>query len=39
MRRMEDSPFRSTQDDVLFHESNHTPRPDIQYGGSLRIDE
>jgi hypothetical protein len=26
-------------DDVLFHETNHKPRPDIQYGGSVRIEE
>ncbi len=25
-------------DDVLFHE-DHKPRPDIQYGGSQRLDE
>jgi hypothetical protein len=25
-------------DDVLFHE-DHVPRPDIQYGGSKRLDE
>jgi len=26
-------------DDVLFHETDHKPRPDIQYGGSLRVEE
>jgi hypothetical protein len=26
-------------DDVLFHETDHKPRPDIQYGGSVRIEE
>ncbi len=26
-------------DDVLFHETNHKPRPDIQYSGSLRIEK
>ena len=25
-------------DDVLFHE-DHIPRPDIQYGGSFRVEE
>jgi hypothetical protein len=24
-------------DDVLFHETDHKPRPDIQYGGSQRM--
>jgi hypothetical protein len=24
-------------DDVLFHETNHKPRPDIQYGGSQSL--
>ena len=26
-------------DDVLFHETDHKPRPDIQYGGSVTIEE
>jgi hypothetical protein len=26
-------------DDVLFHETDHNPRPDIQYGGPVRIEE
>ena len=26
-------------DEVLFHETDHKPRPDIQYGGSVRIEE
>jgi len=26
-------------DDVLFHETNHKPRADIQYGGSVKIEE
>jgi hypothetical protein len=26
-------------DDVLFYETDHKPRPDIQYGGSVRIEE
>ena len=26
-------------DDVLFHETDHMPRPDIQYGGSIRLEE
>ena len=26
-------------DDVVFHETDHKPRPDIQSGGSLRIEE
>jgi hypothetical protein len=26
-------------DEVLFHETNHKPRPDTQYGGSVRIEE
>jgi hypothetical protein len=26
-------------DDVVFHETDHKPRPDIQYGGSVRIKE
>ena len=26
-------------DDVLFHATDNKPRPDIQYGGSVRIDE
>jgi hypothetical protein len=26
-------------DDVLFHETDHKPRPDIQYGGSVKIEE
>jgi hypothetical protein len=26
-------------DDVQFHETDHQPRPDIQYGGSVRIEE
>jgi hypothetical protein len=26
-------------DDVLFHETDHKPRPDIQYGGPVRIEE
>jgi hypothetical protein len=26
-------------DAVLFHETDHKPRPDIQYGGSVRIEE
>ncbi len=25
-------------DDVLFHGTDHNPRPDIQYGGSLGIE-
>jgi len=25
-------------DDVLFHETDHKPRPDIRYGGSIRIE-
>jgi ssDNA-binding Zn-finger/Zn-ribbon topoisomerase 1 len=25
-------------DDVLFHGTDHNPCPDIQYGGSLRIE-
>jgi hypothetical protein len=28
---------RRQLDDVLFHETNHKPRPDIQYGGSVRM--
>jgi hypothetical protein len=30
---------RRQLDDVLFHETDHKPRPDIQYGGSVRIEE
>jgi hypothetical protein len=30
---------RRQPDDVLFHETDHKPRPDIQYGGSVRIEE
>jgi hypothetical protein len=30
---------RRELDDVVFHESNHKPRPDIQYDGSVRIEE
>jgi hypothetical protein len=30
---------RRKLDDVLFHEIDHKPRPDIQYGGSVRIEE
>jgi hypothetical protein len=30
---------RRQLDDVLFHEIDHKPRPDIQYGGSVRIEE
>ncbi len=26
-------------DDVLFHETDHRPLPDIPYGGSVRIKE
>ena len=26
-------------DEVFFHETDHKPRPDIQYGGSVRIEE
>jgi len=26
-------------DDVLFHETDHKPRPDIQYGGSVSVEE
>jgi hypothetical protein len=26
-------------DDVLFHGTDHNPRPDIKYGGSLRIEK
>ncbi len=26
-------------DDVLFHETDHKPRSDIQYGSSVRIEE
>ena len=26
-------------DDVVFHETDHKPRPDIQYGGSERLGE
>jgi hypothetical protein len=26
-------------DDVVFHETYHKPRPDIQYGGSFRVEE
>jgi hypothetical protein len=26
-------------DDVLFHETDHKPCADIQYGGSVRIEE
>ena len=28
---------RRQLDDVLFHETDHKPRPDIQYGGSEEI--
>jgi hypothetical protein len=30
---------RRQLDDVIFHETDHKPRPDIQYGGSVRIEE
>jgi hypothetical protein len=30
---------RRQLDDVLFHETNHKPRPDIQYGGSQSLSE
>jgi hypothetical protein len=30
---------RRQLDDVLFHETDHKPKPDIQYGGSVRIEE
>ena len=30
---------RRELDDVLFHETDHKPRPDIRYGGSVRIEE
>jgi hypothetical protein len=30
---------RRQLDDVLSHEADHKPRPDIQYGGSVRIEE
>ena len=30
---------RRQLDDVLFHEADHNPRPDIQYGSSVRIEE
>jgi hypothetical protein len=30
---------RRQLDDVVFDESNHKPRPDIQYDGSVRIEE
>jgi hypothetical protein len=26
-------------DEVVFHETDHNSRPDIQYGGSVRIEE
>ena len=26
-------------DDVLFHETDDKPRPDIQYSGSIRVEE
>jgi hypothetical protein len=26
-------------DDVVFHETNHKPRPDIQYGGSVKTED
>jgi hypothetical protein len=26
-------------DDLVFHETDHKPRPDIQYGGSVGIEE
>jgi len=26
-------------DEVLFHETDHKPRPDIQYSGSVRIEK
>jgi hypothetical protein len=26
-------------DNVVFHETDHKPRPDIQYGDSVRIEE
>jgi hypothetical protein len=29
---------RRQLDDVLFHEADHNPRPDIQYGGSVRVE-
>jgi len=25
-------------DEALFHETDHKPRPDIQYGGSVRVE-
>jgi len=30
---------RRQLDDVLFHETDHRPRPDIPYGGSIRLEE
>jgi hypothetical protein len=30
---------RRELDDGLFHETDLQPRPDIQYGGSVRIEE
>jgi uncharacterized membrane protein YkvA (DUF1232 family) len=37
--RCEEMVDKRQLDDVLFHETDHKPRPDNQYGGSVRIEE
>jgi hypothetical protein len=38
-RQCEEMVDKRQLDDVFFHETDHKPRPDIQYGGSVRIEE